>query len=227
MILGVLGALDWWALWRAVVLGVALRGIMAWHVIASSQVCSRNGAGLLCIDVLSLTDSSEAPNRFCYLDGRIQTPSSDHATTQICTNINPAPKTPDFCTERQTSSTAMTHPRTPPKQPPQNSQTYQNKTITAAKNPTHTLHPTPVRSAIRSILFIVPRNRTRVLSNESFIRSARAEESRISSPIATVIYTGHTDTTHQLATLLSAARTDFLFFFFSLGERGEVGRGRG
>ena len=73
-------------------------------------------------------------------------------------------------------------------QAPQNNQTYQNRKITAAKNPSHTLHPTPVRSAIRSMRFIVPRNRSRVLSNVSFILSARAEESRISSPMATVIY---------------------------------------
>lgn len=35
---------------------------------------------------------------------------------------------------------------------------------------------------------MVPRNRNRVLSNESFIFSASAEESRISSPIASVIF---------------------------------------
>ena len=60
--------------------------------------------------------------------------------------------------------------------------------MTAAKNPTHTRHPTPVRSAMRSILFIVPRSRIRLFSKESFIFSAREVESRISSPIATVIY---------------------------------------
>lgn len=48
--------------------------------------------------------------------------------------------------------------------------------------------PTPVRSAIRSILFIVPRNRFFVPSNWSFIFSANAVESRISSPIAIVSY---------------------------------------
>ena len=59
--------------------------------------------------------------------------------------------------------------------------------MTAAKNPSHTFQPTPVRSAIRSMRFIVLRRRTRVPSNESFIFSAKAVESRISSPIATVI----------------------------------------
>ena len=82
------------------------------------------------------------------------------------------------------------HPFSPLLATSQNSQTYQNSTMTAAKKPTHTRHPTPVRSAMRSILFIVPRNRTRVLSNESFIFSASEVESRISSPIATVIYGG-------------------------------------
>lgn len=53
-------------------------------------------------------------------------------------------------------------------------------------NPTQTFHPTPVFSAIRNIRFTVPRNRTRVLSKESFIVSAREEEERISSPIEMV-----------------------------------------
>ena len=48
--------------------------------------------------------------------------------------------------------------------------------------------PTPVLSAMRNILFIVPRNRFRVPSKLSFIFSANAVESRISSPIATVIF---------------------------------------
>jgi hypothetical protein len=38
--------------------------------------------------------------------------------------------------------------------------------------------------------FMVPRMRTRVFSNESFIFSASAEDSRISSPIAIVIFLG-------------------------------------
>ena len=46
----------------------------------------------------------------------------------------------------------------------------------------------PVRSAMRSMRFIVPRNRTLVRSNESFIESASEEEERISSPMAIVIY---------------------------------------
>jgi hypothetical protein len=57
---------------------------------------------------------------------------------------------------------------------------------TARKNKSHTLQPTPVRSAIRNILLIVPRNLTPVFSNVSLIWLARALESRISSPIATV-----------------------------------------
>lgn len=62
--------------------------------------------------------------------------------------------------------------------------------MTAAKKPTQTLHPTPVFSAIRSILFIVPRNLTLVFSNDRFIFSASAVESRISSPIALVSCSG-------------------------------------
>ncbi len=56
-----------------------------------------------------------------------------------------------------------------------------------AKNPSQILQPTPVRSAIRNIRFIVPRNRFLVPSKLSFIFSAKAVESRISSPIAIVI----------------------------------------
>ena len=59
--------------------------------------------------------------------------------------------------------------------------------MTAAKKPSQTRHPTPVLSAIRSILFMVPRSRTRVRSKESFILSAKTDDDRISSPIATVI----------------------------------------
>lgn len=69
----------------------------------------------------------------------------------------------------------------------QNSQTYQKRRMTAAKNPSQTLQPTPVRSAILNILLIVPRNRCLVLSKESFIVSVSFDESRISSPIASVI----------------------------------------
>ena len=72
--------------------------------------------------------------------------------------------------------------------PTQNSQTYQNTNATAAKKPNQTLQPTPVFSAIRNIRFMVPRKRTLVLSKESFILSASFDESRISSPIAIVIY---------------------------------------
>lgn len=67
--------------------------------------------------------------------------------------------------------------------------TYQKSNITNAKKPTHTLHPTPVLSAILNMRFIVPRKRTLVLSKELFIVSASLEESRISSPIASVICT--------------------------------------
>ena len=56
------------------------------------------------------------------------------------------------------------------------------------KNPSQTFHPTPVFSAIRNMRFIVPRSRTRVLSKESFMVSAREEEERISSPMETVIF---------------------------------------
>lgn len=101
--------------------------------------------------------------------------------------INPHIKSPGECLVLKRSSSRLLQ------QPylitiAQNNQTYQNSTVTAAKNPSHTLHPTPVLSAILSILFIVPRNLTLVLSNELFMVSASLEESRISSPIATVIY---------------------------------------
>jgi hypothetical protein len=64
--------------------------------------------------------------------------------------------------------------------------TYQNRRIKQKKNPTQTFQPTPVFSAMRSIRFIVPRNRFLVPSNWSFIFSARAVESLISPPIALV-----------------------------------------
>lgn len=54
------------------------------------------------------------------------------------------------------------------------------------KNRTQTLQPTPVRSAILNMRLMVPFSRTPVFSNVSFIWLARALESRISSPIATV-----------------------------------------
>lgn len=66
--------------------------------------------------------------------------------------------------------------------------TYQKSKMTAAKNPSHTFHGTPVFSAIRNIRVIVPRKRTLVFSKESFIFSAKAVESLISSPIALVSY---------------------------------------
>lgn len=72
--------------------------------------------------------------------------------------------------------------------PVQNNHTYQKRSMTAAKKPSHTLQPTPVLSAIRSIRFIVPLSLTRVLSNESFTVLASFVESRISSPMATVIW---------------------------------------
>jgi hypothetical protein len=71
----------------------------------------------------------------------------------------------------------------------QNSQTYQKRKMTAARKPSHTLHPTPVRSAIRSIRFIVPFNLVEVESKVSFIEAARLEESLISSPMARVSWT--------------------------------------
>lgn len=69
---------------------------------------------------------------------------------------------------------------------PQKSQTQANRHHTATKNPSQTFHPTPVFSAILSILRIVPFNLTLVFSKLSFILSASAVESRISSPIAMV-----------------------------------------
>jgi hypothetical protein len=60
--------------------------------------------------------------------------------------------------------------------------------MTAAKKPSQTFQLMPVFCAITSILFIVLPNRSLVRSNESFIFSASADESLISSPIATVIY---------------------------------------
>lgn len=70
--------------------------------------------------------------------------------------------------------------------PTQVNQTYAKIKKTAMKNTTHMRQPTPVRSAIRSIRFIFPRRRTRVLSKVS-LRSVRFEVSRISSPMASVI----------------------------------------
>ena len=66
-------------------------------------------------------------------------------------------------------------------------QTYMNSKQSAAKNPNQTFHPTPVRSAILSILFIVPLSLTLAFPNESFIFSANAVLSLISSPIFIVI----------------------------------------
>jgi len=57
---------------------------------------------------------------------------------------------------------------------------------TAMKNNTHAFHPTPVFSAILNIRLIVPFNLTLVFSKPSLIWLARALESLISSPIATV-----------------------------------------
>lgn len=71
---------------------------------------------------------------------------------------------------------------------PQKSHTYTKTHHTNAKNPTHTLHPTPVFSAILNILPIVPLNRMRVFSNPSFIVSARLLDALISSPIAMVMF---------------------------------------
>lgn len=47
--------------------------------------------------------------------------------------------------------------------------------------------PTPVRWAIMSIRFMVPRRRIRVLSKVSFIFCIRVEDSRTSAPMASVI----------------------------------------
>jgi hypothetical protein len=66
------------------------------------------------------------------------------------------------------------------------SHTHQNSTITATKNPSHAFHPTPVFWAILNILPMVPFILFREFSNWSFIFSARAVESRISSPMRCV-----------------------------------------
>ena len=71
--------------------------------------------------------------------------------------------------------------------PLQNSHTYMNSIMTQAKKPTHTFQPTPVFCAIRNILFIVPLSFRPVFPNVSFIFSASAVESLISSPIFIVI----------------------------------------
>lgn len=68
----------------------------------------------------------------------------------------------------------------------QDSHTQANRHQTAKKKPSQTFQPTPVLSAILNILLIVPFNFALVLSKSSFILSARADESRISSPIAIV-----------------------------------------
>lgn len=83
------------------------------------------------------------------------------------------------------NSPPTVHPTTPAPQT-QNNQTHQNTPPTTAKNKHQILHPTPVLSAILNILFIVPFRRVRVVSKESFMVSARWEESRISEPIAWV-----------------------------------------
>ena len=69
----------------------------------------------------------------------------------------------------------------------QNSQTYKNKSTTTAKNISHVFQLIPVRWAMRSMRFIVPRRRMRVRSYASFIFSASAVLSRISLPISTDI----------------------------------------
>lgn len=106
----------------------------------------------------------------------------------------------------------------------QNSQTYQNRKITAAKKANQTFQPTPVRSAMRSMRFIVPRRRTRVLSNESFIFSASAVESRISSPMANVIcvepgrqHSAHVQRTHARMCCFSLAVRTYIFQHLDLG----------
>lgn len=70
----------------------------------------------------------------------------------------------------------------------QNNQTHEKTPITANINTIQTFHPTPVRSAIRSMRFIVPLSRTRVLSKLSFIFSARVVELVISADMASDIY---------------------------------------
>ncbi|KAH8193897.1 hypothetical protein TruAng_011939 [Truncatella angustata] len=80
--------------------------------------------------------------------------------------------------------------------------------MTAAKKPSQTFQPTPVRSAMSIILFIVPRSRSRVVSKLSFILSIMAEESRISSPMAT-------DSVLSTLTLLMIPETSWSFWLSS------------
>ena len=89
--------------------------------------------------------------------------------------------------------------------------TYQNKRMTAAKKPSQIFQPTPVFSAIRSMRFIVPFRRTRVFEKPSFIFSASAVESLISSPMALVncgrvssLLCSSPGTDHRLPALISA-----------------------
>jgi hypothetical protein len=68
------------------------------------------------------------------------------------------------------------------------SQTYQNRSVTTAKNPNQTFQDMVDLWAILNILFIVPRNLRLVFPKESLRLSARDVEFRISSPIATVSF---------------------------------------
>lgn len=102
---------------------------------------------------------------------------------------------------------------------------------TAKKKSTQTFHPTPVFSAILSILLIVPRNRTPVFSKESLICAARVLESRISSPIATVsVFSCDTFCDNSVVAVISfwdsnSSRTDVEYWPLEFGVAGRKDEG--
>jgi len=75
----------------------------------------------------------------------------------------------------------------PPPLSTQKSHTYAKTPQTTTKKTTHTRHPTPVVSAMRSIRPIVPLSRSCVFEKLSLRVSAREVEVRISWPIEMVI----------------------------------------
>ena len=108
----------------------------------------------------------------------------------------------------------------------QNNHTQANNAHTAMKNSSQTLHPTPVRSAIRNIRLIVPFNLTPVFSNVSLIWLASAELSRISSPIATVrVFNCDTFCDRRVVCVISfcdssSSRTEALYWPLEFGVAG-------
>lgn len=73
--------------------------------------------------------------------------------------------------------------------------------MTKAKKASHTFQPTPVLCAIRSIRFMVPLSLLLVFENWSFIFSASAVESRISSPMRRVSCRTHQSTLYPSSLL--------------------------